>query len=380
MQKNSLNLLLLVLLLGLFPAFAAEAEESVILYTPYTKITVPPGETITYNVDVINHTSGLTNDAIRVEGLPRGWTGEMQSGGYTISQIAVLPNERKSFTLKIGVPMQVNRGTYPIRVVAGNAAELSLAIVVSEQGTFKTEFTTTQPNMEGNSKATFNFNTVLKNETAEQQRYALTANVPRGWNVIFKPNYQQATSAQVEPNATQNITIDVTPPANVRAGSYKIPVRASSGSTSGEIELEVVITGSYEMELTTPRGLLSSDITAGDTKRIDLVLRNTGSTELKDIELTASKPADWEVSFEPSKIATLNAGESTSIQAVMRASKKALPGDYATKMTAKTPEVNATADFRITVKTPMIWGWLGILIILAVLGAVYYLFRKYGRR
>jgi uncharacterized membrane protein len=49
-------------------------------------------------------------------------------------------------------------------------------------------------------------------------------------------------------------------------------------------------------------------------------------------------------------------------------------------MEARTPEVNSAAEFRIAVKTPIIWGWLGILIIIAACGGVYYLFRKYGRR
>ena len=61
---------------------------------------------------------------------------------------------------------------------------------------------------------------------------------PIGWNVVFKPNYKQATSAQVEANSTQNVSIDITPPANVEAGSYKIPVRAATGTTSAELELE----------------------------------------------------------------------------------------------------------------------------------------------
>ena len=38
-----------------------------------------------------------------------------------------------------------------------------------------------------------------------------------------------------------------------------ISVRAATGTTSAELELEVVVTGSYQMELTTPRGLLSTD-------------------------------------------------------------------------------------------------------------------------
>lgn len=276
--------------------------------------------------------------------------------------------------------MKVNKGTYRFTVQADELGELPLTIVVSEQGTYQTEFTTTQPNMEGNSKSNFTFNTTLKNRTAEQQLYALKATAPRGWNVIFKPNYKQATSAQVEPNATENISIEITPPPSIEAGSYKIPVEATTSTTSAQLELEVVITGNYQINLTTPRGLLSTDITAGDTKRIDVVIKNTGSAELKDIQLSSGKPADWEVSFEPATIEKLSVGSTVQATAIIRASKKALPGDYMLRMESKTPEVNATAEFRITVKTPLIYGWLGILIIAGVLGGVFYLFRKYGRR
>ena len=134
------------------------------------------------------------------------------------------------------------------------------------------------------------------------------------------------------------------------------------------------------MELTTPRGLLSTDVTAGDIKKIELEVRNTGSSLLKDIQLSTNKPADWEVTFEPSKIDALKAGETSTVMATLKASKKALPGDYVTTIMAKTPEVNADAQFRVAVKTPMIWGWVGVLIIIATIGVVYYLFRKYGRR
>jgi uncharacterized membrane protein len=43
-------------------------------------------------------------------------------------------------------------------------------------------------------------------------------------------------------------------------------------------------------------------------------------------------------------------------------------------------ETSSKATFRVIVKTPMIWGWLGIFIIVGALGLVFYLFRKYGRR
>ena len=375
--------LLLTVLLGILPMSNTHANDSipksVILYTPYTKISVSPGASIDYSIDLINNTDKLVNANLSVSGLSSSWKHEMKSGGWNLSQLAVLPKEKKTFNLKVDVPLKVSRGSYHFVVSAGEA-QLPLNVVVAQQGTYQTEFTTDQPNMQGNSKSTFTFSATLKNQTADQQLYALMANAPRGWNVVFKPNYKQATSAQVEANATENISIDINPAANVQAGTYKIPVRATTSSTSADIELEVVVTGSYDIELTTPRGLLSAEITAGDMKRIDLLVRNNGSAELKDVQLTASKPVDWEVTFEPSKIEKLTAGGTTNVTATIKASGKALPGDYVTKMTAKTPEVNTTAEFRISVHTPMVYGWLGILIIMLVLGGVYYLFRKYGRR
>ena len=342
--------LLLAILLGMIPMSYTHANDSipksVILYTPYTKISVSPGASIDYSIDLINNTDQLTNANLSVSGLSASWKHEMKSGGWSLSQLSVLPKEKKTFNLKVEVPLKVNKGNYHFVVYAGNA-KLPLDVVVAQKGTYQTEFTTDQPNMQGNSKSTFTFSATLKNQTADQQLYALMANAPRGWNVVFKPNYKQATSAQVEANSTQNVSIDITPPANVEAGSYKIPVRAATGTTSAELELEV---------------------------------RNTGSSLLKDIQLSANKPADWEVTFEPSKIDALKAGETSTVMATLKASKKALPGDYVTTIMAKTPEANADAQFRVAVKTPMIWGWVGVLIIIATIGVVYYLFRKYGRR
>lgn len=323
MTMRLFNLLSLVFIYGCLP-YVAQAEEkpqNVILYTPYTKIAVLPGESINYTIDVINNFDEVKNANLSVSGLPRGWTSEMKAGGFTVNQLAVLPGEKKNFSLTVNVPLKVNKGTYRFQVIAADLATIPLTVVVSEQGTFKTEFTTTQPNMEGNSKATFTFNASLKNSTADQQLYSLTADAPRGWNIAFKVNYKQATSAQVEANKAENITIDITPPANVKAGSYKIPVRASTGSTSDNLDLEVVITGSYEMSLTTPTGRISSKITAGSTKRLDMVVKNTGSAELKDIQLSSTKPVDWEVTFEPSKIETLKSGETAEVTAIVKASK-----------------------------------------------------------
>ena len=380
-KQKRLSKFLVLLLLGVFSFGVGSAQnpKGVTLYTPFTQISVPPGESIDYSVDVINGNEGVENLNVSVSGIPGGWNYELKSGGWKIGQISVLPGERKTLSLKVEVPMQVNRGTYNFRVNAGNYS-LPLTVVVSEQGTYKTEFTTDQSNMEGQASATFNYNANLRNRTAEEQTYALTHNAPRGWTVSFRANGRQVASVDVAPNATTSVSIEVKPPASIGTGTFKIPVRAFTASTSGELDFEAVITGSYSMDFSTPTGLLSSSITAGDVKKIELEVRNTGSSEMRGIEFSASKPADWEVVYDPDKIESLIAGSSTTVTAIVKASRKAIPGDYVVKMTARTPEVSSTADFRMAVKTSMLWGWVGIMIIVAVLGGVYYLFRKYGRR
>jgi uncharacterized membrane protein len=372
----------LILLAGsvLFGTFSAQGAEGLTLYTPHTKISVPPGESINYTVDVINDGDTLVNTGIAVTGLPRGWEYTLKSGAWNIQQIAVLQGEKKQLSLRVEVPLAVNKGDYHFKLVAGSLSTLPLVVNVSEKGTYKTEFTADQANMQGDAKSSFTFKTDLKNRTADKQLYSLRTDVPRGWAVTFKPDYKQATSVEIEANASKGVTIDVNPPDNIVAGTYKVPVSAVTSTTSASLELEVVITGTYDMELTTPMGLLSARITAGSERRLDLIINNTGSSELNNVTLTASKPVSWEVVFDPKEIDRIGAGETAAVTATVKADKKAIAGDYVTTFTARTPEISSSATFRMSVRTPMLWGWIGIFIIIGAAGFVYYLFRKYGRR
>ncbi len=350
------------------------------LYTPYTKISVPPGETIDYSIDVINNGSSINTAEILVAGLPESWSYTLRSGGWNVQEISVLPDEKKTMNLKVEVPFEISKGSYTFRIIARNHAVLPLTVNISEHGTLKTEFTSDQANMQGHATSNFTFRTKLNNQTGEKQLYSLYSNVLPGWTVVFKPNYQQATSVEIEPNQSKDISVEIKPPYNVKAGKYKIPVMASTNVTSASLDLEVDVTGTYEMELTTPTGLLSTGIIAGRHKRIDLIVRNTGSSDLNTLRMGSSKPQGWEVTFEPDTIQFIAAGETAEVQAQIKAYEKAIPGDYVINLTSQTAETNSKAAFRISVKTSMLWGWFGIMIILGAVWTIYYLFRKYGRR
>ncbi|MMZ65081.1 NPCBM-associated, NEW3 domain of alpha-galactosidase [compost metagenome] len=134
------------------------------------------------------------------------------------------------------------------------------------------------------------------------------------------------------------------------------------------------------MQFTTKNNLLSTDIRAGGERRMDFVVQNTGSADLEDLSFSSNAPTGWEVSFEPSTITSVAPGESKQVQAIIKSSDKALAGDYVVSLNASSSGKSAAADLRVTVKSSVLWGWIGVLIILAVIAGIYYLFRKFGRR
>lgn len=365
---------------GLLITSTAYANVSV--YTPYTGLSVTPGEDIEYSVDIINNGSSIENVSFTLEGLPEAWDYQITASGTPIEELSIRPNDEQSIRLVVTVPLQVEKGVYEFDLVADGSsrASLGMKVNVTEEGTFQTNFTTEQPNMQGHADSTFEYSTTLKNHTAEQQHYSLTAQAPKGWTTQFKADGNAVTSVTLEPNEEKTVEVVITPANNAKADTYTIPVKAQSGATSGEIELEAVVTGTYGIKLTTPEGLLSDDVTAGGETKISLVVENTGSVDLTEVKLKASTPPKWEVEFEEDTIPTLKAGEKITVKATLSAPSDAMAGDYATIFTAETAEASSDANFRISVKTSTLWGLTGVGIILVVIGVLVYIFKKYGRR
>lgn len=374
----------LVVAIMLLTGLAAPVGAQTQLFTPYPGVSVTPGESLDYDIEVINTGSGIEYVTFEVTGLSNDWTYSLTADGRDINRLAVRPGESETVYLKVEVPLQIEKGEYEFRVVAtgrnGSQSVLPISVNVTEEGTYRTELTSDQPNLEGHADSNFSYDVKLHNRTASEQRYSLVADAPPGWQVRFKSGGENVTSVNVEANSEASITVDVTPPQGVTEGTYTIPVTASTSGTSAKLELEAVITGTYALKLSTPDERFNFDITAGRTKTVELVLTNEGTAELQGIELTATTPADWTVEFEPTVVDVLGPGESTRVQAKVTASGNAIAGDYVLGIEAKTDEVSETATFRATVETSLLWGWIGILVIVAVIVGVGYLFRKYGRR
>lgn len=375
--------MIVVIGMGVFTLGIKSSHAQAMLYTPYTGVSITPGENITYSVDVVNESDVVDHFTFAMNKLPDAWDYSILADGKSIEQLSIRPNSEENITVTVEVPLEVDKGTYNFELAAnGNEGQTTLPFIVNvtEKGSFKTEFTVDQPNMEGHADADFNYKGVLRNLTADEQQYALSAQAPDGWTVQFKANGNSVTSVTVEPNESQDVEISVIPAENVTAETYTIPIKVTGGSFSEEIELETVITGMYKIELTTPSGNLSSDITAGGKKSLDLVVKNTGTAELLDVELSANTPPNWDVSFNKDSIPQLEAGDSATIKATVEAPGDMIAGDYVATIEAGTAQVSDQATFRISVKTSTLWGLIGVGIIVGVLAGLYFVFKKFGRR
>jgi uncharacterized membrane protein len=384
-MKKLITLLFIgILLFSAMPPMTIGAADGITLYTSLTGVSLTPGENATYTVEVMNSSSEVKTLDLSVKGLKEGWQYNITSGGYALNQLSVKPNSSTEFELDLEVPLKVEKGTYSFEIVAldqnDTETTLPISITISETGVFKTELTSNQTNMQGDASSTFNYDVELRNRTAEEQHYALQANAPNGWQVQFKAGGDNVTSVTVPSNESETITVSVTPPEQVEKGTYEIPIAAKAGGTSSELMLEAVVTGTYDIELTTPDGRLSTDINAGDKKTLTLLVKNTGTSPLNDISLSSNTPTDWDVKFEPAKIATLEAGATETVKATITSSDNAIAGDYVVEMTAKSPEVSSAPQFRVSVKTSFLWGWIGVGIIVLVLVGIFFLVKKYGRR
>lgn len=235
-------------------------------------------------------------------------------------------------------------------------------------------------NLESTTKDPFRYDLTLKNTGQKTVVYSLSAQLPIGWSSSFKVGGSPVTALQVEPNQTQSISFEVTTPNVAEAKTYKIPVSAISSDDTLKVDLDAVLKGSYGVELTTPTGKLSDEVTEGSNKTIELVIKNTGTLPLNGLTLTSQAPSKWEVNFDLSTIEELKAGESKNIKAQVNVPNKTIAGDYMATFNVRNDQANAKAEFRITVETSILTGWLGIVIILLAVGLIYYLIRKYGRR
>ncbi len=379
--------LLLSVLMTVTPhSLATAAIPDVSIYADYPTITVQPGKQVKFPVRFTNNGNVDREIALTIDG-PAEWKPQLKDRGFVIRRVYLAATKTVTVDFQADPPPSATAGDYQftiqgVEVNGAGQTALNLIIGIDTEASAGIRLNTQYPVLRGGADKPFEFKVDLVNQSDEDRDFQLAARAPEGWEVVFQPAYEkrQISGLRVKAGETKGLDIQVTPTRNTRAGEYPVLIAVSSPPDQAQTELKVQVTGNYKANVTTPSGALNAQATAGEESRVTLLVQNTGSGDLTNVALSATKPDGWEVNFDPATIDRIPAGGSREVTMAVRPSGRAIPGDYMVRVTASNPQVSEQASVRVTVSSPTGWGIVGLGIIALSLGGLYGVFRRFSRR
>ncbi|MGH2513554.1 MAG: NEW3 domain-containing protein, partial [Candidatus Limnocylindrales bacterium] len=335
------------------------------LTTPYPAVTVQPGNTVTFTLDVSVPSPERVN--LAVSGKPDGWTADVRGGDNIVNSVYAGGVTAAAVSLSVVVPQTATPGSTTITVTASAGGDSrALPIVVTVLGTSGGAITLTSdfPKLSGAPSSTFTYSVTLANAGTQKQTYALSGQGPDGWTVDVHPSSNaQALTDTIDGGGTDSLSVTAQPPSSIAAGSYPIQVTATAGAQTASTTLEADVTGTPALSVSTPNQVLNATVTAGSTGTVSLVIANTGSTVLTAVSVTASAPTGWTTTFDPTSIASIQPNATATVTATLKPSNDALAGDYDVTFTATSGSATSNVDIRTTVQTSPLWGFIGLALI-----------------
>jgi len=252
----------------------------------------------------------------------------------------------------------------------------------------KLELVCKYPTFEGNSGDSFTFDVNLRWLGSEARTFDLALiDVPPKWDAaIVAGAYEReipAIGLEPEMKYPEKITVKFAPlPGELpEPGDYVITLEASSGDIKEAFELKAVVTTLYRFAFYPATERLNAEVTAGEENHLSLIVFNTGQGVIDEISFVSTKPAGWSIKFNPDEVESLQPGLAREVDVVIKPPRKTIAGDYSVIMsTISTGMSIRRIELRVTVLTPTIWGWIAILIVLAVIAGLGVMFRRLGRR
>jgi len=404
MKRRKLDKLFLIISLAMVTlviisvSSSAEAQKeklparAISMAAEYPGVEISKDEDV--SLDIIFHNKGRNDEDVEVwiAEKPKGWQARIKTYRFTVTGVHVPSDEDKTLTFQADPEEGIKPGDYQFRINArtrDGKFKMSQTVtikVTADEGKSKepkgVKLTTSYPVIRGPSDATFEFSLEVDSKLDEDAVFDLLAQGPQGWDINFKPAYETKyiSSLRIKSKQSTSVAVEVKPAMGAEAGEFSINVRVSSGDANGEAKLTVILTGTYGLEVGTPSGLLSLQARGGRPANMSFYVKNTGSATNHDIKFMSFKPENWNVEFKPEKIDAIEAGELKQIEVIITPYEDALVGDYSVGVTVEGEKAAKTIEFRTTVKASAAWGWIGIGIIVVVIGGLVGLFRWLGRR
>jgi uncharacterized membrane protein len=374
---------------GLIPTLLVAAPTlaqagSVQVTTPYPTIETQAGATVRFDLDV----QGPTMEAVELDvgDVPTDWQTTLRGGGFVIHSITAGPDTPAKAELEVTLPPDLTSGAYPIDVTAHDSAGRTdtahLVLDVVDIVRSGVKVTADFPSLSGDPGSTFTYNLTITNDTPEDQTFTFDPNGPQGWSVDVSPTAQaNASTVTIAAGSNEGIKVEAVSPEGAKEGTYPVTVNAvAANGATGSIELAADVIGTPELVLSTADQRLDVTGRSNSELRIPLIVANTGTGPIDAVNLAASAPSGWDVSFEPGTTGRIDGGDTTQVTAIVKPSADAVAGDYAMTIRSSAGSQSSNIDIRYSLQGSRLLGLVAVAVIAAAFAGLAGVFVKFGRR
>jgi uncharacterized membrane protein len=251
--------------------------------------------------------------------------------------------------------------------------------------TMSTQF----PKIDAIATGTFQFTVELNYKGSKDRVFDLNVAVPQGWDAFITPQYdasKRISSISLKTSysgVSESLQVTASPQSwpLPEPGEYKIKLQAVSDDVIGNIDLIAKITAKYLLSASPANQYYNTTAKAGKDNTFSVKVMNTGTAAIENINFSSDKPDGWEITPKPDKIDLLETLSEKAVDFNIKPPPKTVSGDYMITLTISGKQASADRmSIRVTVETPTIWGWVGVIIILIVVVGLIAIFMRFGRR
>lgn len=410
-QRKAISVLLVALGLHFvtFGTVFADTPQQIIVTAPLFSVKVdtwrPPAEGYNLDLTLINSRDSVVEAEFRLLEGPEGWKASVfkRVESLVVDRIMLLPNSRDtSLNFHFLVPEGTRNGDYVFRVglfegsrmlddveytvtvdVPPDAkpSALKKALEINLPGGFEFDSRFSNVKISLGGEATFPLS--LRSRDVRPLTFVLESSAPDGWQVYYKPAYQNASVAalSLKGGGFKDFDIKITPPVNAEPGTHSILLRGIvDGLEPVELPLTIELMGVADVNLSPADGRLTSHVTAGIASEVVVFVTNSGTESVDNVRFVAEAPPEWTVTLSENPLARIEAKHTLQLLMNIEAPEDTIPGDYNLRLVTAVAGQAVDLKFRITVVRSSSFGFIGVGIILAVVSGLITLFVRSGRR
>ena len=392
MKLGRMFCLLLVSLLALYPLGAVFAQEEYELYLlpssgRYDTV-AKEGESKDFDLDIVNMgTKDITNIAFSaVE--PAGWNISFLPEKMDLLEAG----ESREIIAIMQIPQDIDAGDYMVNLKAsGDQASAEKIDIRVKVNIIKEiiELNPTYPTLEAVAGEDFVYEVGFYYVGEDPREFNMIVTTPQDWDAYITPPYEKEkkiSAVRLEPlqAAGNKIRLVVAAPfwPLPEPGEYKITLElVSPDGWEASTELKAVVTARYNLIMVPASERYNTKATAGEDNFFSIELGNLGTADVANIKFSSTKPEGWSIEFAPDKIDSLAAVDSQTVELNIKPPTETIAGDYSIAIRASGEQTaSQEMSIRVTVETPTVWGWVGVVIIIIVVVGLVVVFMRFSRR